>query len=125
MRIAESTAHRCVDRRALAEMQRKVAKRGKRHTVLRFILADRGMEAGLGQDPSGFQRAFGWFSRKSTNFTSPFQTHLVIDTHMAVSDTKTVVVDAQTRIADMHQKMLAEQGGASHKDDSARTTCYP
>lgn len=36
---AESTTHRCIDPRALVEMQRKVAKRGNRNGLLRFILA--------------------------------------------------------------------------------------
>jgi hypothetical protein len=36
---AEWFTYQCVNRRALVEMQRKVAKRGKRGGVLRFILA--------------------------------------------------------------------------------------
>jgi hypothetical protein len=49
---AERSADRCLNRRALVEMQMKVVKRGKRSGVVRFILAkdDKDKIAGWKQD---------------------------------------------------------------------------
>jgi hypothetical protein len=83
------------------------------------------MEAGPCQDPSGLQRAFHWFYWKFANLASPFQTQLVIDTHMTVADTKTVVVDTHTMVADMYQKALTGQEASDHNRSVGATRYSP
>jgi hypothetical protein len=83
------------------------------------------LEAGPCEDPSGLQCAFDRFCWEFTDLTSPFQTQLVIDTHMAVGDTQRGVADAQrgientqTMVADIHRRVLTGQEPTSGQSNS-------
>ena len=78
--------------------------------------------------------------------STPFQTQLTIDTHLAVADTQTMVTDTQTKVtdtqavvvdtrtmvadtqtmvADMHQKVLTGLQGTSDENRSVSANLHP
>jgi hypothetical protein len=92
--------------RAVAEMQRRVDKQGKRSTVVRFMLArgDKDKIAAWNQDLVRILHVFNVrsiaFCWESSNLGIPFQTELAIDTNIRVADTQTTVTNTQTMVAD-------------------------
>ena len=118
-------------------MQRRVNKQGKRNVVFRFILAksDKDKIAAWNQDLVRILHVFNvrsLFCWEPGNLGVLFQTELVIDTNLRVTntetmvaDTKTTVTNTETMVADMHRNMLTGQKAGSGKNNSVGATCYP
>jgi hypothetical protein len=133
-------------------MRRKVDKRGKRSTVLRFILAksDKDQIAAWNQELVRILHVFNvcpidsiW---KPANSAALLQTELAIDTNIRVVDTQTMVADTrttvvntqtlvadtrvavkntETMVANMYRNVFTEQKGASGQTNSVCATYYP
>jgi hypothetical protein len=109
----------------MAKIQGMVIKQGKRNALYRFVpfKTDKDKIAAWKQD---FMRILHVFNvrtirsvgRSFSNSAAPVQTELAIDTNMTVADTNTMV-------ADIHQNLLTERGGASGQNRSVSTICYP
>jgi hypothetical protein len=104
---AESLIHllMTIDRRSMAEMQRRVDKQSKRSVVVRYMLAkgDKDKIAAWNQDLVRILHVFNvrsiGFCWESANLV-PFQAELSIDTNMRVADTQAMVADTQTMVVD-------------------------
>jgi hypothetical protein len=128
----------------VAEIHRKVVKQGKRNAVYRFILA-KGDKEKIASWKQDLIRLLHVFNVRSTNWlgirelTRSLQTELAIDTNMRVTNTQTMVADAQalaadthttvadtqTMVADMHRKVMTGQEGTSGQNNSVGVACCP
>jgi hypothetical protein len=113
----------------VAEIERKVVKRGKRSALSRFVLAkgDKDKIAAWNRDLDRVLHIFNvrlvrfvWYPR----IQQPFQTELAIGTHIVVTDTQAMVSNTQTIVADIHRNVLTIQEGASGQNHLVGATCY-
>jgi hypothetical protein len=94
----------------VAEIQRKIIKRGKRNAASRFVHAKNDKET-IATWRSDLDRILLVFNVRSVVFmwlllTVRFQTELAINTHITVSDIRHNVVNTHTLVSDVHRDVL-------------------
>ena len=133
-RCARRFTHKTLNRRTVAEIQKKIIKLGKRSTVSRLLHAkdDKETIAAWGLD---LNRILHVFSVGSTTFVRPlltvrFQTELAIGTHVAVSGVQQGVsepqhntTDIHTIVSDIHHVVVGSQEGTDGTNQSVSVTC--
>jgi len=94
----------------VAEIQRKIVKRGKRNLISRLFHAKNDKET-IATWRLGLNRVLHVFNVRSTIYTRPvlnvrLQTELGINTHVVVSDIHEDVVNTHTIVSDVHRDVL-------------------
>jgi hypothetical protein len=92
-------------------MQKKVVKRSKRNSVVRFFFStsDKNNVAPLRQDLVKIHRSSTCVPLVLlgiVNLGSPFQAQLVLDTHMSVVDAQTIAADTKIMVAELRSRTM-------------------
>jgi len=120
----------------IAEIQRKTTKQGERNAVSRFFHAtsDKETIAGWRLD---LDRILNVFNVRSVVFVWPlltinFQTELVLNTHVAVTNTHILVsdvhrdvLDTRAMVSDIHRGVIKIQEGSDSQRQAVGDTRYP
>ena len=99
-----------LDRRTLAEIQRKVIQQGKRHAVSRFFLV-RGDKDKIAAWKQDLLRVLNVFDVRFIISVGHLQTHQPFQTELEIN--------IHEKVASVYQNVLTGQEGAE------RVTCYP
>ena len=99
-----------LDRRTVAEIERKVIKQSGRNTISRVFHAKNDKEAIVAWKLD-LNRTLHVFNVRSAAFTSaavidPFQTELIMNTHVVVSDVRRNVADTHIVVSDVRQNVV-------------------
>ena len=100
----------------MEEIQRKIAKQGKRGAISRYFHAknDKDKVAAWRSDLVRILQIFNVRPIVSVRslLTMRFQTELTINTHVTVSDTRNMVSDTNNMVSDIHRTIVDGQGGS-------------
>jgi hypothetical protein len=115
-----------VDRRTVAEIQRKIVKQGKRNAVSRHFHSKNDEET-IATWRSDLNRILLAFNVRSVGLVWPlltvhFQTELAINAHVTASDIHHNVVNTKTIVSDVHHDVCKTHAIVSNvRDDVANT----
>ena len=123
-RFADDT----LNRSTLAEIQKKIIKKGKRNVVSRLVHAksDKEMITTWRSDLSKILLVFNVSSVVAAVrllLTAHSQTELALNTHTIVSGMDHSIANTHSMVSDIHNIMVKSQGGVDGKNGSVRTTC--
>jgi hypothetical protein len=123
-RFADDT----LNRSTLAEIQKKIIKKGKRNVVSRLVHAksDKEMIATWRSDLSKILLVFNVSSvvvAVRLLVTAHSQTELALNTHTIVSGMDHNIANTHSMVSDIHHIMVKSQGGVDGQNGSVRTTC--
>jgi hypothetical protein len=116
-----------IDRRTVAEIERKIIKQGKRNAVSRLVHAKNDKETITGWR-SDLNRILLVFNVRSVVFVWPLltvhsQTELAINIHVAVSNVHHGVVNTHAIVTDIHRAVVKGQDGTDGQHPSVSVTC--
>ena len=120
-KVMNSPAHRALDRRTVAEIQKKIIEKRGRRLLSRIANAKNDKEA-IPIWKLDLNRVLHIFNvcpdiAIRPSLTTRSQTELAINTNLIVSDVHHGVVNTHTMVSDMHRNMLKSQEGT---DDQLR-----